>query len=48
MRGIFVVGKDSTRILELPEPQLGPYEALVQVEACGICNSTDWKVVLTF
>lgn len=32
-------------ILELPEPEPGPYEALVKVEACGICNSTDWKII---
>ncbi len=31
-------------MLELPEPELGPYEALVEVQACGICNSTDWKI----
>jgi threonine dehydrogenase-like Zn-dependent dehydrogenase len=45
MKGLFVVGKDQTEILELPEPEIGPYEALVQVEACGICNSTDWKLI---
>jgi len=45
MEGLFVVEKDRTEILELPEPEIGPYEALVQVEACGICNSTDWKII---
>jgi threonine dehydrogenase-like Zn-dependent dehydrogenase len=45
MRGIFVTAKDETEILELPAPEIGPYEALVQVEACGICNSTDWKII---
>jgi threonine dehydrogenase-like Zn-dependent dehydrogenase len=45
MKGLFVVDKNRTEILELPEPEIGPYEALVQVEACGICNSTDWKVI---
>jgi threonine dehydrogenase-like Zn-dependent dehydrogenase len=45
MRGIFVTARDQTEILELPEPEIGPYEALVQVEACGICNSTDWKII---
>jgi threonine dehydrogenase-like Zn-dependent dehydrogenase len=45
MKGLFVVEKDRTEILELPEPAIGPYEALVQVEACGICNSTDWKII---
>jgi threonine dehydrogenase-like Zn-dependent dehydrogenase len=45
MKGLFVVEKDRTEILDLPEPEIGPYEALVQVEACGICNSTDWKII---
>jgi len=45
MRGIFVTAQGQTEILELPEPELGPYEALVQVEACGICNSTDAKII---
>ncbi|MBN1583912.1 MAG: alcohol dehydrogenase catalytic domain-containing protein [Anaerolineae bacterium] len=45
MKGIFVTAKGQTDILELPEPEIGPYEALVQVEACGICNSTDVKII---
>ena len=45
MKGIFVTAKDETDILELPEPEIGPYEALVEVLACGICNSTDWKII---
>jgi len=45
MRGIFVVEKDQIDVLELPEPEIGPYEVLVEVEACGICNSTDWKII---
>ncbi len=45
MRGITVTGVNATAILELPEPEIGPYEALVEVEACGICNSTDWKII---
>lgn len=45
MKGIFVVDKDQTAILELPEPEIRPFDALVQVEACGICNSTDHKII---
>ncbi len=45
MRGIFVTAPNETAIMELPEPEIGPYEALVEVEACGICNSTDWKII---
>jgi threonine dehydrogenase-like Zn-dependent dehydrogenase len=45
MEGLFVVAKDTLGLLQLEEPQLGDYDALVQVEACGICNSTDWKII---
>jgi threonine dehydrogenase-like Zn-dependent dehydrogenase len=45
MKGILVTGVNRTEILELPEPEPGPYEALVEVLACGICNSTDWKII---
>jgi len=45
VRGIFVTAKNQTEILELSAPEIGPYEALVEVLACGICNSTDWKII---
>ena len=45
MKGLFVVSKNTLGVLELEEPRLGDYDALVQVEACGICNSTDWKII---
>jgi threonine dehydrogenase-like Zn-dependent dehydrogenase len=45
MKGLFVVSKNVLGMLELEEPQLGDYDALVEVEACGICNSTDWKII---
>jgi threonine dehydrogenase-like Zn-dependent dehydrogenase len=45
VRGLFVTGVEQTAIMDLPVPEPGPYEALVQVLACGICNSTDWKII---
>jgi threonine dehydrogenase-like Zn-dependent dehydrogenase len=45
MKGLFVISPNNLRVLDLEEPQLGDYDALVQVQACGICNSTDWKVI---
>jgi threonine dehydrogenase-like Zn-dependent dehydrogenase len=45
MKGLFAVSPNNLGVLDLEEPQLGEYDALVQVEACGICNSTDWKVI---
>jgi threonine dehydrogenase-like Zn-dependent dehydrogenase len=32
-------------LIDLPIPVIGPYEALVKVEACGICNGTDIKLI---
>jgi len=45
MRGIFAVEMNRLGILELDEPVLGDYDALVEVKACGICNSTDLKII---
>jgi L-iditol 2-dehydrogenase len=37
---------DDVRIVELPKPEIGPEEALVQVETCGICSGdvTPWYI----
>lgn len=32
-------------VREVPEPVCGPYQALVRIEACSICNGTDWKLI---
>lgn len=45
MRGLFITGINQVDILELPVPEPGPFEALVHIRACGICNSTDWKLI---
>jgi len=46
MKALMVVALGKLSLEELPTPVPGPYEALVQVEACGICNSTDHKVMM--
>jgi threonine dehydrogenase-like Zn-dependent dehydrogenase len=45
VKGLFVVSKNKLDILEVPDPDIGEYEALVEVKACGICNSTDLKII---
>jgi D-arabinose 1-dehydrogenase-like Zn-dependent alcohol dehydrogenase len=45
MKGLFVTEKNKLEFLELPEPKISDYEVLVEVLACGICNSTDWKII---
>jgi D-arabinose 1-dehydrogenase-like Zn-dependent alcohol dehydrogenase len=45
VKGIFALEKNRLGILELDIPVIGDYEALVEVYSCGICNSTDWKII---
>ena len=45
MRAILAVAPGTVSLRDLPMPLLGPYEALVKVEACGICNGTDLKLI---
>jgi threonine dehydrogenase-like Zn-dependent dehydrogenase len=38
--------KDGTiHIVEIPIPSFNDYECLVRIKACGICNSTDMKLI---
>lgn len=45
MRALIVSEPGQFELTELPLPDIGPYQALVRIEVCGICNSTDWKVI---
>ncbi len=45
MKGLWVTAKNELAILEMDEPVLGEYDALVEVYGCGICNSTDLKII---
>jgi threonine dehydrogenase-like Zn-dependent dehydrogenase len=45
MRGLFIVERDKLAFLDMPIPAPGPFEARVRVLACGICNSTDRKLM---
>jgi threonine dehydrogenase-like Zn-dependent dehydrogenase len=45
MKSIAVTEPGKLEIVELPEPQLGSYDALVRSEIAFICNATDRKVV---
>ena len=46
MKGI-IVEKDGTIHLadDIPMPEPGPYEALVKIESCMICNGTDMEII---
>jgi L-iditol 2-dehydrogenase len=45
MKAAVVVEAGRIKIMELPDPEPGPYQAIVQVLACGFCNGTDMKIV---
>jgi threonine dehydrogenase-like Zn-dependent dehydrogenase len=45
MKAAIVVEAGKVETWEIPEPEPGPYQALVEVLACGFCNGTDSKVV---
>jgi threonine dehydrogenase-like Zn-dependent dehydrogenase len=45
MRALVVTEPGAFAWQEVPEPKLGPYDALVEIEACGICSSTDRKLI---
>ena len=45
MKSIAVTEPGKLAIVELSEPKLGPYDALVKSEVAFICNATDRKVV---
>ncbi|NOY83167.1 MAG: alcohol dehydrogenase catalytic domain-containing protein [Kiritimatiellaeota bacterium] len=45
MKAIAVTGPESIELVELPRPVIREYECLVKVTACGLCNSTDLKMI---
>jgi len=46
MRGLIVEKPGTIKIAnDIPEPKIGPYDALVETIACGICNGTDLKII---
>ena len=45
MKALVVPEPGKLEIRDLPLPQPGPYEALVKIEACLICNTTDRLII---
>jgi len=46
MKAILVTEPNILTVVDdLPQPEPGPYQALVRIEACSICNSTDRKIM---
>ena len=45
MKSVMVPQKGQLELVEIPAPVPGPYQSLVKIECCGICGSTDWKII---
>ena len=46
MRGIAALGNGKVELVhDVPVPEIGPYEALIKVKACGFCNGTDFHII---
>jgi len=45
LKAVVVTAPGQVGIGDVPMPQPGPYDALVRIEACSICNSTDAKII---
>lgn len=45
MKSLMVPQKGQLELAEISVPVPGLYQALVKIECCGICGSTDWKII---
>ncbi len=45
MKAAVVTAKDKIEMMDVPEPALEPDSVLVKVEAAGICNATDLRIL---
>jgi len=45
MKAAVVESPGKLIVKEVPEPEIGPYQALVEILACATCNSTDRKLI---
>jgi 2-desacetyl-2-hydroxyethyl bacteriochlorophyllide A dehydrogenase len=45
MRAAAVYGPDDIRVESMPEPEIGDYDALVRIVACGVCTGTDLHIL---
>ncbi len=45
MKAVAAMGDGTVKLVQVPKPTYGPYECLVRVTACGLCSSTDLKII---
>ncbi len=46
MRAVGIISPDEIKMVDIPIPEMGEYECLVKMHACGFCNCTDTESVL--
>jgi 2-desacetyl-2-hydroxyethyl bacteriochlorophyllide A dehydrogenase len=45
MKAVIVEKPGEVVVRDISPPKPGPFEALVKIEACGLCGTTDWHIV---
>ena len=45
MLGFAALKEGGAALVTLPIPEPAPYQALVRMRACGVCNGTDSKII---
>ncbi|MEI9997917.1 MAG: alcohol dehydrogenase catalytic domain-containing protein [Verrucomicrobiota bacterium] len=45
MKALIVPAPGRIEVRDIPDPEIGPYDALVRNECCGLCSSTDTKLI---
>lgn len=46
MKALAAMGDGTVQLVDVPKPdKVGPYDCLVRVTACGLCSSTDLKII---
>jgi threonine dehydrogenase-like Zn-dependent dehydrogenase len=45
MNALVVTAGHTLELRDVPQPKIGPYEALVRIRACGICSTTDREII---
>lgn len=45
MKAVAAIEKGKVAVVDIPVPEISEYECLVRITACGLCSSTDLKII---
>lgn len=45
MKAVAAIEQGKVAVVDIPVPEIGEYECLVKITACGLCSSTDLKII---